>query len=320
MSKMKTTSTPRTGYDNLLDQLEKARKQMRRSHKTQKDYPAHTRQFLKFCYNKFHTQKFVNISGKHLRAYAEYMKNKGYSPNTVKSYFSGIRYMYEAAGGKNKLPSNVELGLEKRKLNEFNYAWLPAEYKEALGVALKHKRYDVYYALRINLNFGLRVEAICSAKVLHIKEAMHGGALRVENGKGGQERFIPLTFNSQKRLIAELAQKAERENRHDTDYIISATVKDGVRRQKEKLENWMYTHRNKFTATNRAAYTKPGEKQRSKNLRWHGLRYSFAQLYYKMLVDNGYSNPRRRTSEVLGHHREDITAIYLAELPKNQKR
>ncbi len=301
----KFSPNPRTAYDNLLDQLEKAQKSMRKSFKTRRDYALHTKQFLKFCDKYFHTQKFANVSGKHLRAFTDFLKKEGYSPSTIKSYVSGIRHMYELANGKYRLPDNTELGLEKRRLNVYNYAWFPSEYKEALELSLKQKRLDVFYSLKIGYHFGLRIEEICRVRVEAVKEAIRSGELKVK-GKGGQTRFIPAYTEQQKRLLADLLRKAARDKLIDDDYVISRKGKNGVKYQIDTLENWMQTHRKKFTVINRTVFVKPGEKERPHSLRWHGLRYSFAQRYYKHMVESGCSDPKRRTSEVLGHHRSDI--------------
>lgn len=47
---------------------------------------------------------------------------------------------------------------------------------------------------------------------------------------------------------------------------------------------------------------------------FHGLRHTCAAEWYRQALDEGL-NPyqaRKRVSELLGHHRDDVTRIYLA--------
>lgn len=45
-----------------------------------------------------------------------------------------------------------------------------------------------------------------------------------------------------------------------------------------------------------------------------GLRHTFAHEQYNKFIEQGYSDfmARKKVSELLGHHRDDVTRIYLS--------
>ena len=48
---------------------------------------------------------------------------------------------------------------------------------------------------------------------------------------------------------------------------------------------------------------------------FHGLRHTYAHEKYDEYIRQGYSEyqSRKKVSELLGHHRDEVTKIYLAE-------
>lgn len=47
---------------------------------------------------------------------------------------------------------------------------------------------------------------------------------------------------------------------------------------------------------------------------FHGLRHTFAHEQYNKFIEQGYSDfvARKKVSDLLGHHRDDVTRIYLS--------
>ena len=112
-----------TGEDKLLHDLHQlAAHTNEGGYKTRAAYKSHMRNFIRFYWREYHGQKLSNIEGKHIRAYAEYMKAQGLSPTTIKSRLSGIRFYQRKAGGKKTLPDNKTLCLEKRKVGRVDRA------------------------------------------------------------------------------------------------------------------------------------------------------------------------------------------------------
>lgn len=308
-----------TGEDKLMQQLnDLVRQTNEKSFKTRETYKNHMAPFLRFYWRNYHGQKISNIEGKHLRAYVEYMKEQGLSPATVKSRLSGIRFFHRKAGGKKRLPDNKELGLEKRKVGTVDRAWTADEVKAGLSVAKNMGRMDVYRAIYIGYAFGLRIEEICRVRVEDIEKALKYEGLTIK-GKGGQVRTYPVEFEIQKKALQYFYDYARKSKLLPRDYVISPQGKGGVEKQINSLENWLYTNRDKFAVKNRKDEIRDGKKPRSENITWHGLRHARAQIQHAKYTAEGRKDPKRMTSETLGHHRPDITNVYLAELPQGKK-
>ena len=309
-----------TGEDKLLHDLNQlAAHTNEGGYKTRAAYKSHMRNFIRFYWREYHGQKLSNIEGKHIRAYAEYMKAQGLSPTTIKSRLSGIRFYQRKAGGKKTLPDNKTLGLEKRKVGRVDRAWTFAEVKAGMELARNMGRMDVHIAIGIGYTFGLRIEEICRVRAEDVEKALANDGLRVK-GKGGQVRYVPVETEVQKKFLQYLHRYARYNRLHPGDYIISRNEKGGVERQINSLENWMYANRDKFTAQNRQDDIRDGKKPRSATLTWHGLRYKRAQEQYAKYEADGRKDPKRMTSEILGHHRSDVTNTYLPELSPKQKK
>ena len=166
----------------------------------------------------------------------------------------------------------------------------------------------------------MRIEEVCRVRREDIEKALTYDGLTIK-GKGGQVRTYPVEFEIQKKVLQYFYEYAKKNNLLPHDYIISPRGKGGVERQINSLENWMYTNRKKFATPNREDEIRDGKKPRSKSLTWHGLRYARAQLQYEKYKAEGRENPKKMTSKVLGHDRDTITPVYLADLlPGRQKK
>ena len=309
-----------TGEDKLLQELNRLVREINeKGIKTRAAYKSHMRNFLRFYWREYHGQKISNIEGKHIRAYAAYMKEQGLAPTTIKSRLSGIRFYHEKAGGKKKLPDNKELGLEKRKVGTYDRAWTLDEVKGGIKVATSMGRMDACHAIYISFAFALRIEEVCRVRREDIEKAITYDGLTIK-GKGGQVRTYPVEFEIQKKVLRYFYDYAKKNNLLPHDCIISPRGKGGVEKQINSLENWMYTNRHKFAVPNREDEIRDGKKPRSKSLTWHGLRYARAQLQYEKYKAEGRENPRKMTSMVLGHNRDTVTPVYLPELPPGRQK
>ena len=62
-----------------------------------------------------------------------------------------------------------------------------------------------------------------------------------------------------------------------------------------------------FIAYHRKSFT-------DRRITFHGLRHTYAHEQYDKFIQQGYSDykARKLVSELLGHHRDDVTRIYLS--------
>ena len=104
-------------YINLLAQAQKLYKHNRQgSFQTKRRYFEAFQRFLRFVGEEFRLQKLQNISGKHLYAYFDYLKEKGVAPATQKTDAAAIRFWCDKiSSAKHRLPTNDELKLERRQ-------------------------------------------------------------------------------------------------------------------------------------------------------------------------------------------------------------
>lgn len=297
--------------ENLYSQLDALRRRDNtKSHKTRARYYEAAKHFCRFSAENFGLQKFKNMNAKHFRAFAEYLKEEK-SPATAQTELAGVRHFYALSGGTNKLPENKDLFLTKRSTGQINFAWLPHEIKAAIQLAEEMKRFDVRDAIQISWRFGLRIFEICKLRVEDVKKALESEELYVK-GKGARERWIRLETPEQWELVRRLYNEAKRRNLQDGDFLISRSVKYGTMREKASLENWLTNHRHRFTDPNRQSYRQPGCKPFSAELRWHGLRYRFAQEYNQRLSDAKDPRREQKLTEALGHGRVSVLKTYLA--------
>lgn len=297
--------------NNLIRQLDSLKKHCNeKSYATRERYYDACCRFCDFLAKHFRSQKFANIQRKHITAYVEHLQDKGISPATIQSDLAGIRFYHRHAGGKNKLPENSELHLERRSVGVANRAWLPDEISKACRTAQDMKRNDVLLALRIGTDFGLRIHEIAKLRTEQITDAIKNEALTVK-GKGGQVRAVPVETEGQKKLLDLLEGYVRAKKLMPGDYLISQNVKYGVKREIASLQNWLSNNGKKFADEKRAEKVGDGRKPRMKNLSWHGLRYYYAQQIFRLLTAKGVRNVDREISRRLGHHRGEVTKIYL---------
>ena len=309
--------TQRTAKDNLMDQANAFVKNARiKGIKTRVRYLECFEHFAQYYADEWHGQKIANISAKHIYGYAEYMKEiKHYSPSTIRCELSGIRFVHNLSGSKNRLPDNRALGLEQRISGVIDRAWLPHEIESARVVGKEMGRFDVVDSIDLGYRFGLRIHEIAKIRVKDITDALDLGELNVK-GKGGQYRSIPVETKEQIELLKRINYKAKKFGLHPSEYAIAQNKKYGVQKEIESLKNWMTNNRHKFTDKERKIKVEPGNKERYEHLTWHGLRYYYAQDRFKRLTAEGRKNVEKNVSESMGHHRTPITRHYLPEMPK----
>lgn len=311
--------------NNLDNQIHKIFRNTREgSFRTRDRYKKGCHRFTKFLAEEFCLQKFQNVKAKHIYAYVEHMKKENYSPATMRNELSAIRFAYERGGGKNILPDNSKLNLPARNIGTVDKAWTKKEIEGAKHVALEGGRRDVYHAISISSLFGLRIEGVCKMTVTDIEKALEFGELYTKE-KGGLERYIPVTSTEQKQALREVLSYAKEKGRSGGDTAIADNMKYGVQKQIKSIQNWVGNHQMKFrddslrgqenTEKLREKAEANGYKLRGARLNFHGLRYHYAQNRYEEMRKKGYSDYEAKliTSKNLGHHRPEITDVYLAE-------
>lgn len=324
--------------DNLIAQIDKIWDNTNeKGIKTRARYYEATERYCGFLADNYKTVKLSNTNGKQFNAYANHLVEKGYSGSYVRNELSGIRFYHKRSGSKYTLPENDKLSVELPSKNSgtIDRGWTDGEVTAARILAKEVGRGDIDAGISLARAFGLRLEEVALMRVEQLEKALDRYELELFKGqaKGGQERVIPVTNDTQIATIKNSIAYAKGEGRHGYDKVISRSGKGGVEAQKVSMQNFMHNHREKIQENFREKENdqfdqmkrfceERGFKMRTENLTWHGLRYSYANERYNDLY-NGYRNQGishenadrwacKTVSRELGHYRESITRLYLS--------
>ena len=280
-------------YINLEVQYKKLFRHLKvGSFKTRERYGKAFKRFMHFLANEYNLQKLANIAPKHIFAYVEYMQNKGLSASTIKTELAAIRFFHDSMPyTRFTLPANDELSLEKRKFGGVDRTWTDFEFKKMLAVTalVNHPEYIALFYL--GRYAGLRLEECFRIDTNDAKKALKTEMLFVK-GKGGLQRYVPVNPTIQTLLDNMLKVTPVGEKLFVRPY-------DDTHLAMKRLQNFIINHRKEFT---------------ERKITFHGLRHTYAHGQYEKFIKEGCSefDARKNVSELLGHHRDDVTRIYLS--------
>ena len=281
-------------YINLEVQYKKLFRHLKvGSFKTRERYGKAFKRFMRFLADEYNLQKLANIAPKHIFAYVEYMQSKGLSASTIKTELAAIRFFHDSMPyTRFTLPTNDELELERRKFGGVDRTWDGREYNLMLATAMKteHKDYLAIFALARYA--GLRLEECFRINTNHAQSALDSGKLFVK-GKGGLTRYVPIN-ETIKITFRDLLKITPRGHK------LFVEPGDKTHLAMKRFQCFIAYHRKNFTEN---------------RITFHGLRHTYAHEQYEKFIKEGCSEyeARKKVSELLGHHRDDVTRIYLAE-------
>ena len=263
------------------------------SFKTRERYGKAFKRFMVFLANKYHLQKLANISPKHIYSYLEYMQNKGLSESTIKTELAAIRFFHDSMPyTRYELPTNDELALKRRTFGGVDRTWTGKEFNLMVATAIETGHSDYTAILALARYAGLRLEECFRIDTNDARKALETGKLFVK-GKGGLTRYVPI--NASIRVSLENVYKAT-----PAGQKLFVKPDDKTHLAMKRLQCFIAYHRKEFT---------------DNRITFHGLRHTYAHEQYKKYINQGFSDyaARKKVSELLGHHRDDVTRIYLAE-------
>lgn len=293
-------------YRTLVAQLDKlARHNRQGSFHTKDRYYEACKRFCAFLADEFHLQKLSNISGKHLVSYVLYLQENDLAASTIKTDLAAIRFFHDKMSNpKYELPTNDELGveLEQRCFGGVDRTWSNVEFNKMLGRALGDDRWNYILALYLGRFAGLRIHECFRIDTATAEQALRENAITIK-GKGGKVRTVPI---EDERITIHLKKQLER-----TPHGHKLLVPDGMPTDRaiNHLQLFIHTHREAF------------QEDSSCPLTFHGLRHTYAAEKYQKLIDSGMGSldAHFTVSRLLGHERADVTDIYLASLPKEDR-
>lgn len=281
-------------YRNLEVQYQKLFRHIKLgSFKTRERYGKAFVRFMVFAAEEYGLQKLANISEKHITAYVQFMQRKGLSASTIKTDLAAIRFFHDQMPyTRYTLPDNTVLLLEQRTFGGVDRTWNKREFDLMCAKAINLGAKDCLALLTLGRYAGLRLEECFRVDTNAAKRALDTGILHVK-GKGGLERDVPIDENIRTALQETLQDVPTGQKLFvQPDYKTHLAMK--------RLQSFIAYHRKAFT---------------QRQITFHGLRHTFAQEQYEKLIQDGASTlaARKAVSELLGHHRDDVTRIYLSQ-------
>lgn len=281
-------------YKNLEVQFNKLFRHLKvGSFKTRERYGKAFKRFMIFLANRYNLQKLSNISKKHIFAYVEYMQNKGLSVSTIKTELAAIRFFHDNMPyTRSELPTNDELDLRRRTFGGIDRTWTNEEFDSMVTIAMDTYHTDYIAILFLARYAGLRLEECFRIDTNDAKNALNTGKLFVK-GKGGLSRYVPLDEFIKIFLSIVLEETPVGQK-------LFVKPEDKTHLAMKRLQCFIAYHRKEFTYN---------------RITFHGLRHTFAHEQYEKFIDLGFSDfvARKKVSELLGHHRDDVTRIYLSD-------
>ena len=280
-------------YKNLEVQFNKLFRHINvGSFKTRERYGKAFKRFMVFLAKEYHLQKLANISEKHIIAYTKYMQGKGLSASTIKTELAAIRFFHDNMPyTRNELPENSQLNLKRRKFGGVDRTWSMQEFNAMVGIAMVNNHNDYAAIFTLARYSGLRLEECFRIDTNDAQKALETGKLFVK-GKGGLTRYVPIneSIKITLRNALKIIPKGQK---------LFVTPDDKTHLAMKRLQCFISYHRKAFT---------------EKRITFHGLRHTYAHEKYDEYINKGYFEyqSRKKVSELLGHHRDEVTNIYLS--------
>ena len=280
-------------YKNLETQFNKVFRHLKvGSFKTRERYAKAFKRFMVYLAKEYRLQKLSNISEKHILSYLNHLQKKGLAASTIKTELAAIRFFHDNLPyAKYTLPTNDALELERRTFGGVDRTWDNREYNLMTAKAIEIGHYDYAAILTLARYAGLRLEECFRIDTNDAEKALETGRLFVR-GKGGLTRYVPI--NRSIEIVLKNALKGVR--RGEKLFVRNG---DKTHLAMKRLQCFIAYHRKEFTEN---------------QITFHGLRHTYAHEKYNEFISIGKNEKeaRRMVSELLGHHRDDVTRIYLA--------
>ena len=286
-------------FKNLEQQINKIRKHNRQGSKlTKQRYYESTKRFSRFIGQKFGTQKFTNISSKHLAKYVEHLKNEGRSMAHIKTELSAIRFFHDKTSDpKYQLGDNSNFNLEKRDIirGDINKAWNNQEFNRYKELCRERGQIRNEATATLARNEGLRIHETLKIDKKQAQKAIQENELMIK-GKGGKIRIVPLSSES-KEILQKITNNTERGQK------LFVAPEEKTHLTIKAIQNHINYNRGKFQDEDRTDH----------NITFHGLRHSYAQEEYNKRIEQGKSelDARLEVSKLLGHERDEVVKIYI---------
>ena len=196
--------------------------------------------------------------------------------------------------------SYSEFNLERRRFGGVDRRPTNKEYYDLVELAKNTKNPSMAYIIILAREVGLRVHEAVRLSRSDAKKAIELKLLTVK-GKGGLIRDIPLNEVAINALAISIKNIARGEKLfvplNQKAHQVIQRVQDFIKNNRYKVIDSLNTRPKGIEIT------------------IHGFRHAYAKQHYDNFIAIGYSEEeaRLKVSRLIGHNREDLTNIYLAQ-------
>lgn len=297
-------------YINLMTQLNKLARHSKgiSVHKSLPQYYSQMHLFCLFLADHFNIKTLANLHDKHIIAYVAERQDEGKSASTIKNDLAAIRYFhdqipvprYRISNNQKLKEKYTDFELEKRTFGGVNRRATEFEYQALVTLAAKSKNPNLATIIQLAREAGLRVHEAVKIDRADAEKALRRGILTVK-GKGGLVRDVPITSH----VVA----------------ILKTAMNQVSRGQKLFVPPHLKTHQviqqaQDFIRNNRDEVRDPfNTRPAGVEITMHSFRHAYAKEQYEYFIEEGHDpeDAKHRVSKLIGHHRADVTDIYLAD-------
>ncbi len=306
--------------DNLGNQMQKIVRSMNQNRfETRYRYISAEKRFIKFAAKEFKLQKLANVQDKHLEKYARHLKEQNLSDKYVKNELSGIRFFHNHTQDtkfeiKDSTVFNKELGLGSTPdIRNIDRAWTEKELNQMQNIATDLSRPEVTNVLECMRATGCRIDEAATLRDSDLRNALQNEKLYLNNTKGGVPREVTLTDRARELFQNQLQSLNRGEYAFTPKFYIE---NHEIHKFEKSIQNFIINHRNKVQLEDRSSNAHNVAENSKSALTAHGLRHSYAREQYFAYRNQGLSikEAKQAVSEQMGHHRQEITNVYLGGL------
>ncbi|XKO54656.1 tyrosine-type recombinase/integrase [Lysinibacillus fusiformis] len=297
-------------YLNLMSQLNKVARHAKgiSVNKSLPQYYSHMDLFCRFLADNYNLKTLANIQNKHLIEYVIERQSEGKSAATVKNDLAAIRYFHDQIPQTRYLLSsnqvlsekNINFNLERRRFGGIDRRPTNLEYQAFISLAKQTRNPEIAFIIILGKEMGLRIHEAVRLSRSDVERAFRESFLTVK-GKGGLIRQVPLNDVA----ITTLEAAIQNISRGQKIFVPpSQKAHQVIQRVQDFIKN------------NRQKIIDPlNSRPKGIEITMHSFRHAYAKEQYDSFIFQGHSEDaaRLKVAQLIGHNRDDVTKIYLAE-------
>lgn len=288
------------------------------SYKTRAQYMGKCLNFSRFCHNTYRVSNIRNINNDHLAAYILARQKDDIAGTTICDDLSAIRFLMDhVSSPRYKISTNAEIEeqydllLGNEPLNPGNRAWSISEYETFIQTCRNISACNPIDVSILCITMGLRItEAVASTRS-QAEYALRTREYQVKHeAKNGRWRKVPLSPVAEEMFLRRLPEVPR-----GGHLFLKPDQKTHL--AVNEHEYFLRSIRSQIISEEgiRIRSIRKSAKPYTNELTWHGLRYSYAQIKMKQLLQNGfkYNAARQIVSQDLGHNRLSVVEVYIGK-------